>query len=356
MKKIILEGCNGEWAQKRYLPLLIEKILKENFELWAIDIDSWIKLSDSKLVELWKTAQSKNKAHYLDKIKNKKSYERLSDADYVFIVTPDRFHCDIAESWLGRLKQHGRIFIEKPLDASMQRAKKLKKKVSDSDIIYGVDHYLAKIHPFLQNKIGYLEEIGQIEKIKICILESSDISENRTKSLEGGMIFDLFSHVLPLLSGVLNLKHLSTVIKLDEVKAAKYSGTPIPGETFSWIKFHSDDVEIEAMVGKSVGTSNDRFMEICGSEGEIHLDFDKAKFFVFNSHNCIKEQRNLNSQHIESFLEEILQGREPLSVPGVLSFDESFETLLVLDNIKKRIERVSEYRKNEPISDILKKL
>lgn len=356
MKKIILEGCNGEWAQKRYLPFLTEKMLKENFELWAIDIDPRIKLSDSKLVELWKTAQSKNKAHYLDKIKNKKSYERLSDADYVFIVTPDRFHCEIAEFWLERLERHGKIFIEKPLDVSVHKARKLKEKIGDRDIVYGFNHYSSRVHTFLQNKTAYLKEIGQIKKIEFHILESYGIFENRVETLSEGVIFDLSSKVFPLIGTVLDLKSLSSEVRVEEVKAAKYIDAPILEETFAWVKSRSGTVELEIVVGKGIGRSNEKFMNIFGSGGQIKINFSEYKFSIFDSQNCRKKHGNLNHRDVESFLEEILQGKEPLSVSGVLSFGEAFETLKVLDDIKKRIKKVSKYQKNESIGEILKKL
>ncbi len=51
--KIVLEGCNGEWAQKHYLPLLVEKAAKGAIELWAVDIKRQIALGDHINPCLW---------------------------------------------------------------------------------------------------------------------------------------------------------------------------------------------------------------------------------------------------------------------------------------------------------------
>ena len=353
MKKIILEGCNGDWSQKHYLPFLIKKVIEGDFELWAIDRNSEMRIDIPKINKLWQKAQ--NNVHYLNKEKNKKIYETLSNIDYVFIVTPDRFHCEIAEFWLDRLSSNGRIFIEKPLDASVEKARRLKNKIGNQNIVYNFDHYLAKAYPFFQNKSTYLEGIGQIKKIEFHILESYGIPKNRAESLKKGVIFDLFSHDLSLIDALFDSEFLSTKIKVGDVKAARYINAPIPEETFAWIKLHFSNIKIEAMIGKSVGKSDDIYMNIYGTRGEIKIDFVKNEFFVFDSQKITKKRGYLNTLHVKDFLKEILQGKEPLSVLGVLSFDTAFEILLTLNNIKEQIGKTVEYQQNEVLNDILKK-
>src|SRR5687768_13588352 len=41
-----------------------------------------------------------------------------ASVDAVFVLTPDRTHCDVAEYWLGRAAQ---VFVEKPFDVSRAR-------------------------------------------------------------------------------------------------------------------------------------------------------------------------------------------------------------------------------------------
>ena len=55
-KKIVLEGCNGDWAQKHYLPPLLEKAAKGAIELWAVDRKDNVKLGG--LQKDWQAAQS----------------------------------------------------------------------------------------------------------------------------------------------------------------------------------------------------------------------------------------------------------------------------------------------------------
>lgn len=354
--KVILEGCNGDWAQKHYLPFLIDKAAKANIILYALDVQPTLKLSTPSIFSLWRTAQNKGSVCYLNKRGSIKPYEIPDNVDYVFVATPDRTHCEVAEFWLERLSQHGKIFIEKPLDASIYRARVLKRKIGERHIIYGFNHYLARAYPFLQAKDVYLEKIGQIKKIEFHILESSGIPLNRAKSLEKGVIFDLFGLALPLIDAILNVKCSPAAVKLEEVKAARYVDAPISGETFTWIKSHVGDVEVESVVGACVGISDDKCMKIHGSKGQIKLDLLADEFFIFDSQGSRKEQENLNPRHVESFLEEILQGREPLSAPGVLSFDAAFEILFILDQAKKRVRKVCEYPAMEVPSEILKRL
>lgn len=364
-KTIILEGCNGEWAQERYLPLLADRAAKGDIELWAISLDDKILLKNDKTQEFWTTAQAHDKAHYLNKKKNEQSYNRLSDATHVFVVTPDRTHSQIAKSWLERLAPNGKIFIEKPLDASMRSADELRediKKKKKEDTVFVFDHYLARAYPLLQDKNGGLAQIGTIEKIEFHILESAPIKENRSKTLDRGIIFDLFSYVLTL-SGALIERKLTPLIsilqraEIREVKAAQYLGSPIAGETFSQVKFTFDNVEVTSLLGKGIGTQDDKEMIVYGSNGIIKLDFLMNTCFIFNHEGEEKLQGKLEAMHVETFLEELIdKDKQPISIPGVLDFDTGFEILAILDKAKTQVEKMLPYQVGEPIDNILKRL
>lgn len=368
VKRVILEGCNGEWAQECYLPVLIRKAVGGKIELCAVDIEDKIELNNPEIERLWQVAQSNNRALYLNKSKDIQRYNELSGADYVFIVTPDRFHCEIARFWLDGLTAEGKILIEKPLDACAGSALRLKEKIEGKkgkEAIFAFDHYLASTHPFLQNKASYLTKIGKIQRIKFHILEPAKIPPKREKALDKGIIFDLFCHVLALTCAVINQNltcsaaKLQTV-KLEDVKAARYVGCPISGETFAWIKFIvNHDIKVVSVVGKGVGSSKDKFMRLWGPNGKIELDIRSKgnKFFIFDSQGRQQKQGRLNSKHVESFLEGILQAKEyPLSIPGVLSFDTALRILEVLDEAKGQIDKMPEYRCNESISEISERL
>lgn len=363
MKKVILEGCNGDWAQKRYLPFLVEKAAKEEIELWAVDIKDKIKLGSIQVEEDWRVARSKNRACYLNKSKDTQTYGELSNANYIFIITPDQFHSKIARGWLDGLAPGGRIFIEKPLDASVRSALRLRGKIEEKkgeEAVFAFDHYLANVYPFLREKTPYLEEIGEVKRIEFHLLEPSGILPEREKALDKGMILDLLCHVLAVVCAVFNrnLTYSATklpAVKLEKVKAAQYAGCPISGETFALTKFMvNHDIEAVSVVGKGVGTSEDKFMRLYGSNGGIKLDFVDNEFSVFDSQGRQRKQGRLNSKHVGSFLEEVLPGKKhPLLVPGVLSFDAALEILTILDEARKQVDRMPEYRCNESISQIL---
>jgi predicted dehydrogenase len=337
---VVLEGCNGEWAQKCYLPFLVNKAAEGKIQLWAIDIQPQVKLAAQNVAGLWRDAKSKGNACYLRKRSgNTEPYEIPTNIDYVFIVTPDKYHCETAEFWRERLNRRGRILIEKPLDASTEKARELKIKMGETNIAYGFDHYLAKAHPFLRKRNGYLRKIGKISKIEFNILEPSGIPANQVKTLDKGVIFDLFCHVLAVVIAIVNRgftfsEAIPGTIKLGDVIAAKYKNCPISGETFARMEFSiSDNVKVIATLGKGVGKSEDKCLTIYAREGRIRLDFVKDHFICrYSSQHQDKGQ--LESRHVESFLEAILQGEKPLSAPGVLSFDTAFAILKLLGEAK----------------------
>ena len=362
VKKVILEGCNGEWAQKYYLPFLVEEAGKGAIELWAVDMESQIKLSDPSVTALWQVAQSKGKACYLDKTKNKESYETVSNVNYVFIVTPDQSHCQIAEFWLERLAPQGKIFIEKPLDASVGTALKLEENIEEKgeEAVFAFDHYLARAYPFLRHKDYYLKEIGGVKNIEFNILEPSRIPRKRANTLDKGMIFDLFCHVLALVCAVVS-RDLSCsagklpAVKLKGVKAARYAGCPISGETFVWINFMVNrDIEVVSDVGYYVGNKQDKFMKLHGTKGRIEFDFVRDEFAIFDARDKLLKKEKLLADHVGTYLEKLLpEKKQPLSLPGVLSFDAAFEILKILDKAKQQIGKMPVYQYNDSIDKIL---
>ncbi len=362
-KTIILEGCNGEWAQERYLPLLAEKAANGDIELWAIDLNDEILLKNEKTQESWTIAQAHGKAHYLNKLKDEQSYNKLSNGTYIFIVTPDRTHCQIAESWLERLAPNGKIFIEKPLDAFIDSARELKRKINGKnkrDTVFVFDHYLARASPLIDNGGQYLKPLGKIKGVEFHILESSTIEPNRVKTLGKGIIFDLFSHVLAV-SGALIEQRLTPSIsilqrvEIKEVKAARYLCSPITGETFSQIEFTFDDIKVISLMGKGIGTQDDKVMIVYGSKGKIKLDFENDTF-ICNSEGRQESRGKLDSRHVETFLKELIdKDKQPISIPGVLDFDTGFEILAILDRAKGEIAKAEDYRAGDSTDSILAK-
>jgi len=65
------------------------------------------------------------------------------EVDAVFVLTPDRTHCNVADYWLGRA---GRIFVEKPFDVSAARIGRFCKglNVQNHSKAFAVDHYFVR--------------------------------------------------------------------------------------------------------------------------------------------------------------------------------------------------------------------
>jgi hypothetical protein len=99
VRTVVLIGCNGEWAQKRYLPQLLKKASRGKCVLWGIDTKNDITLPLENILKRWQRAENRGQAHYL-KITSEAGIGSIPPADCVFIVTPDRTHCQIAIQWL----------------------------------------------------------------------------------------------------------------------------------------------------------------------------------------------------------------------------------------------------------------
>ena len=361
IKKMVLEGCNGEWAKKCYLPVLVEKAAQGDIELWAVDIGENIESCSDKVDGEWQVARSQNKAYYLNKNIDVEIYNELSGVDYVFILTPDRFHSEIASSWLGKLASGGKIFIEKPLDASLEPALKLHEEVEAKgrkEAVFAFDHYLARIYPLLKHLI----KIGELKKIEFHLLEASKIPMKREKTLYMGMIFDLFCHVLALVYAVVSKDFPCLVTKfpniiLESVKGARYNNCSINGETFALIEFTVNNVKVNSVVGKCIGDSDDKYMKLWGLNGSIKvcLQAEHSEFFVLDLQEVEYERGVLNTNHVGNFLERILETKKhPLSIPGVLSLDSAFEILKILDKAKNRVvKKVPEYQCGDSLNEIL---
>jgi predicted dehydrogenase len=334
-KRVILAGCNGEWAQKHYLPYLIEKAKRGDITLWATDIQSQVKLDSPGIVSLWQTAKNKGNACYLDMTKSMESCEIPWNVDYVFIVTPDRCHCEVAEFWLSRLSTTGKIFIEKPLDASIRAAEQLRTKILNKNAVYGFDHYLASLYPFLRCEPQYLAKIGDIKNLEVNILENDVIPLHRVQTLREGAISDLFPHVLAVSAAVVEKRLSPTEDILHKAEfvngaRAKYKGWPFPSDTYARIRFVVGNQEVTSVVGKGIGKTPDKQMVIYGADGRnIKIDFQNDSFSV-----NAELKGKLESKPVASFLEAVLKGDCIDSAPGVLSFGAAYEILKWLSYIR----------------------
>lgn len=354
--RVVLEGCNGDWAQRHYLPFLAGKAGKGEIDLWITDLGRPLLRTQEFLRKIGETDR------YIDKSGGLGRYRTLTDIDYVFIVVPDRYHSEVAQFWLersDRLAPEGKIFIEKPLDAFARSALKLWEFAQHRpNTVYGFDHYLARAYPFLRSASQYLGEIGRVMAIDFRILEPEEIPPHRVRALSKGIILDLFCHVLAVIGAVVERRTSPSVVslssvRLEEVKVAQYRDSPIPGETLAQIRFtigqsNSQRIEVTSWIGKGV-RDREKLMMIGGDRGRsIKLDFAADQAWLLGS----REQRELTElypNHVESFLEEALQGASPNSTPGVLEFEAALEILMISDEAKMRAGESSSYNAGESI-------
>ncbi|MFC1920327.1 hypothetical protein ACFLYQ_01230 [Chloroflexota bacterium] len=352
MKKIILEGCNGDWAQKRYLPLLAQKALENELDLTAVDITPE---PLNVTCEQWNKARSQDKARFLQKDAFNKQYEAIIDVHRVFIVTPDKYHCETVDFWLPRLAPDGRIFVEKPLDASSESATALKIKHKGIEkTVYAFDHYLARTAPFLSEKKKYLPEIGDIKKIECRILEPYPIEPGRVKTMEKGVIFDLFSHILPIVACISDSLNPESIagIRPSLVRFARYTGCPIPGESFALTGFTINGITVSSVVGYCVTSENNKTMVIHGTRGKIELNFTKDRFSTLQNQDS--GVGDLQKRHVESFLESALQDDiPPLMETGVMDFNTALEILRFLERCKGNNDTMPDYPCGASLDDIL---
>jgi len=359
-KRVVLEGCNGSWAQEHYLPFLMKLAAREEIELWAIDVEEELKLDQAETREAWVIAK-KRKAHYVNKSKEVELYNELSAADFVFVVSPAEFHSEIAEFWLSRASPKSRIFIEKPLDESVSAALRLKSKSEEKrNVILAFDHYLAKAGSFLRDVGQYLQEVGPLERMEVHILEPNGIPDNRADALTKGVILDLLCHVLALVGAISDRSPAPSEatlrkVKLEAVMAARYLNSAIPGETFAWIEFLIEDLIVHCAIGKGVGTKDDKHMVIQGSKGLFELDLSTRRFSVFDNRRSKKGSGKLSQNRVEDFLEETLKGNTG-HAPGVFDLDAALEILKILDAARHRVDKQSEYTIGSSLGEVLRKL
>lgn len=350
-KKVALVGCNGEWARKNYLQFLVNKAKEGLIQLWAIDTTPQIIHTKTDIAAAWQNAVDNGNACYIYKndIDSQKIHD---DIDYVFIATPDRTHREIAEFWEKRLNSDGKIFIEKALDVSISKARQLKDNTKLDKLAFGFDHYLAKVYPFLKKRC--LRQITTTPDIKFNIIQKDGISSEKAKTLDKGVIFDLFCHVLAVVSAVIAQDTKPSEVNLKTVKPKKVCKAQykekdktkdkdhqIPRETAAFIKFsienlNKKEVTVIAKVGKGVGDNDVKNIKINGEKKIIKLDSTTRR----------------NRKLVENYLKAVLRGDNVLSIPGVMSFNAAFTILEKLDEFESASKEMGHYETGTPFDKI----
>lgn len=266
------------------------------------------------------------------------------DVDAVFVVTPDKTHCDVAQFWLGRAK---RIFVEKPFDVSADRIRRFRECVTaqTTSEVFGVDHYFVRCNQAAFSQDYFIKHLldatagggllGDFTGFEFCLTEPPMITRGRydatavrkrAPSLQGGMVFDLGAHAVPILMPFFDL---SAGIRLRKVWAGRcdglrdviYSGA----ETFSIAhvecrtqrtrtKQTSAFIPGTFIVGKDVGDRPQKYFVLKGPRGEVRFDLVRYRVDHTSPTGEVTSLGPLFENWTSFFVEEILKGRVPRAV------------------------------------------
>lgn len=281
--RLIIEGV-GSVVENYYIPAL-RRLRKDAIPFdvsFGDDSSCWRNDPDKKgRIGPVLAAIKEIGGSYLDKsdATDLRQWEALRP-DAVVIATPDRTHVALALEWLARPVQPGTIYIEKPLDVSVDRARDLLEKIGpDNPVVRAFDHYRARLLPTRDqfDMLGGFFKHG-IARFEFYLLEDRSgadpafadrqgyrqgpiENEGRTVALREGLLLDLMPHVIAVLA------HFGAVstMELVSLRAGKYTGVDghdtktagIDGETFAEARFvfrsHlGDQTEGVAYVGKGV--------------------------------------------------------------------------------------------------------
>ena len=294
----------------------------------------------------------------------------------VFILVPDDIHIEMAKPWLKRASL---IIIEKPYNRKLQQAEdfertltKVKEKSGEGQCVpktwvIPFDHYLSKIDWYVSHRGDYKEKMGVINSIEFSILEAGAVEKWRAPSLNAGMIYDLFSHLLAMISEEVDLSSFE-LDKIDEILVARHKDSPIPEdrETFAYLKFPltgdgGNQITIEGYIGKGVGVEDEKFLKLNGQKGQITCKLLRNDRGITLKEYGKEGEDELSETAIghEEFLEKLLRGEYVDDPMGGLTTSTAIQILRIINAIRERVEgskQLPEYEVHKTKDDIMKQL
>ncbi|MFQ6114793.1 MAG: Gfo/Idh/MocA family oxidoreductase [bacterium] len=355
--KIVVEGV-GDVVENYYGPAfeVLKKKLQGKREIQVTFVDDrqyWKR--DANLsqkmqgiiasVEHWG-------AEYLDKSKPEdfRTYSKFLQADVVIIATPDFTHGNIATEWLKRNPPPEQIFIEKPLDSSLDAARTLLGKIKPYDNrVLAFDHYRARLLPTRDQMNVILGFLGEgLTRFTFYFLEDHSggdpkfhplfqrdgplENEQRVKALQQGVILDGMPHMIALLAHFCR----GETLRVTKVQAGQYIGvdgnskkrTEVEKETFAGVEFVCADYQGHLVAGNAYVGKGVRGVEELGPEYDYNvkllviegLNGNKVCFDLRSSGPGASEAQlidkngktqfwfKLNPKPYETFLEKVADG------------------------------------------------
>ncbi len=347
--KVVLEGCLGDWSKRSYIKNLAEKARQGEIELYAVDTRD---LRDEEIEDYEKPTIFINK-------KTNRTYDTIGNVDFVFIVTPHETHCKIAEHWLkeGRLNENGRIFIEKPLDSSVENIEELGKYEKVEEKIIAIDHYIPKIIPLMKKLEETKGKCGKIKRMRFNMLQSELIPESRKKTLNEGLILDMFPHVLAVFTKVMKICNNFELddhdFEITGIRSGRYEGSPIIGETFAEIAAKIGEILLESCIGKAVGIEDNKTMEISFKRGFVVADFTSEKFSIGKEDRSEDICGKLQKDPMNELLDDIINRR--FDENKFLKFSEGVKIVKIISRMREEAGESIKYEKTSSLDEILMK-
>jgi predicted dehydrogenase len=315
-------------------------------------------------------------AEYIDKTTQKEKYDSLR-ANVVLIATPDDTHTKCASHWLKDSDRCDQIFIEKPLDSDLDRARDFLLKLKEDDPkVRALDHYRARVIPVvspLQRKAIVKDLGGRVQRFAFYFTEDKSgpprygpLENELRDSLKNGLIMDLMPHI-PAILGYFGIME---TIRLTGLSAARYTfvdengliqEAKIKRETFAHVGFSfmgrwplpPETIHGDAYLGKGI-----RGSETLEKTGDIKLlvlegvnskqyrfDFRSGKVVRIDKKKKVTEFGQMYHDPYAALIRRIV--RQKLDDPTeALLFDlpiESAKNFLVsIDEIRHPLKRTSE--------------
>lgn len=359
--KIVIEGI-GDVVQNYYQRALVSQKADYGDDLLIVFTDykkSWIETD--RLEKNQNFVNSLNGwAKYIDKSTEdgEKEYKALV-ADVVFIATPDRMHIQNTLDWLSVRRKCKWIFIEKPLDSNVIKAKQILLYLEEKNCkVRALDHYRARVIPLqLEGPFDQImKHLGEkVIKVNFYLLEDGSGNwqdpirkSKRADALRDGLILDLFPHVLALL----NYFGVVETFRLTNLKVGRYFHydkdgnkleAPISNETFAHIQFSFKDfyrkrIKGNAYIGKGLAGSTELKIE----KGDVK----RLELHGENGNKCIFDLRNPK----KSYTSPVNPKVEVRDIDGNLIDNQIFE--LYKNPYDELIERIILQKKDDLNGDL----
>jgi|GEM_PF-2585146 len=299
-------------------------------------------------------------------------YHHLT-ADIVFILVPDEIHVSKAREWV---KRSTLVIVEKPYNRDLEEAQEFEREMKEvmdragGDVpatwVIPFDHYLGKIFDYDVHKKtdGLFERIGPLQSVKFRVVECEPLEPWRVDSLRAGMAYDLFSHVLAMLSVELKVSTLTSA--RIKAKVARHQGCPdtFSAETFAAFSLEMEDfrgrlVPVQGSVGKGVGSKDEKCISLQCAHGVIHFDLDpKGAPRVYREDNGKPRVPiyGIGNGHRE-MLEALLSGEFARKPIGGLTGDAAIAILRILNAFHDRVRglKIPEYPIGESAESIVER-